>query len=93
MTYSFVKCGCRIYFFLISANRVQIFRCCSKNPLDFAITRVDCRYIFFSNFPRKRKLSNLLIHIKYVSMEEYETIITKTCPCNYHYENTPIQIH
>ena len=47
IVYSFVKCGCLIYFFLNSANLIRrghITRIISKSPLDFEITGVDCTY-------------------------------------------------
>ena len=43
--YSFVKCGCLIYFFLSSANllcRDRISWGISESPLNLEITRVDC---------------------------------------------------
>ena len=50
ITYSFVKCGCSIYLFLLhSANlicRGRISRSISESPFDFEITRVDCIYMY-----------------------------------------------
>ena len=47
ITYSFVKCGCSIYCFPHSFNswyvEVRISRSISVSPLEFEITRVDCR--------------------------------------------------
>ena len=48
ITYSFVKCGCLIYFFLNSANLICRGTYISKyfrDPLDFKIARVDCTSI------------------------------------------------
>ena len=44
ITYSFVQCGCSIYFLLNSANLICRGPDISKyfSPLDFEITRVDC---------------------------------------------------
>ena len=45
ITYTFVKCGCLIYFSLILQTwyvEVLISRSISESPLEFEITRVDC---------------------------------------------------
>ena len=49
ITYSFVKCGCSIYFYLfffsilqIRYVNVRLSRSMSESPLDFEITRIDC---------------------------------------------------
>ena len=46
ITYSFVKCGYSIYFFLNSTNLIS--QSISKSPFDLEILRVDCIRFFFS---------------------------------------------
>ena len=62
ITYSFVKCGCSIYYFPHSLNSdmsrygyLEVFQ--SVSPLEFEITRVDCILFFVFFFASKYCMS------------------------------------
>ena len=53
ITYSFVKCGCSIYFYLSILQTwyvyIRISRSISESSLDIEITSIDCIFLWYNN--------------------------------------------